>query len=475
MLLKLKKSRFLNCFWLLCLLLLVIAGCAGSGSDGTNTARVVVFSDVHFTPYDDPQIFPELVAAEADQWPAIFERSSVTTMGTWGDESNYNLLVSALDAVNQHAVDDAVVIFTGDMLAHHFSDNFYKLYGSQDETAFQAFVLKTVTFFTHQLRERFGDQPVVFTLGNNDSYAGDYAIKPGGRFLADTSGLFYHALLEDSAQPNQFMQSYQAGGYFSANPDGSKIQFISLNTVMFSNHWPETASGYSEQDAWDQLAWLDITLAAAAARQHSVWLIMHIPPGADIYKTVKTYMDDTGHVSDGAIMWREKYQTRFLEIIAPYGDTIQFGLAGHTHMDEYRLWYPGDNTPARPFVVTPSISPVFGNNPGFKVLTIAPDNWQVLDYTASICPLENPEPAFAVSYSFLQTYMLQMPLFAALDTLYSNLASNTDDAHTFIGHYYSGHHAANPISDINWPAYRCGIGQMEKPAYVNCVNSPTTE
>jgi len=473
--LKLKKSIFLNGFLLLCLLLLVIAGCAGSGSDGTATTRVVVFSDVHFTPYDDPRLFPDLVAADADQWPAIFERSSVTTMGTWGDESNYNLLVSALDAVSRHAVDNTVVIFTGDMLAHHFSDNFYNLYGSRDEAAYQAFVLKTVTFFSNQLRARFGDQPVVFTLGNNDSYAGDYAIKPGGRFLTDTAGLFYHTLLEAGADPEPFMQSYQAGGYFSADPAGSKIMFISLNTVMFSTHWPETTPGYSEQDAWDQLDWLETTLAAAAARQHAVWLIMHVPPGANIYTTVKTYMDDTGHVSDGAMMWREKYQTRFLEIIAPYGDTIHFGLAGHTHMDEYRLWRPDGNAPARPIVVTPSISPIFGNNPGFKELTLSSENWQVLDYAVSICRLEDPEPAFARSYSFLQTYMLQMPLSAALDTLYSNLASSTNDSRAYIDHYYSEHNAASPISDITWPAYRCGIAHMERGAYVDCINFSTTK
>jgi hypothetical protein len=37
--------------------------------------------------------------------------------------------------------------------------------------------------------------------------------------------------------------------------------------------------------------------------------------------------------------------------------------------------------------------------------------------------------------------------------------------------YYSGHDAADVIDDVNWPAYWCGIGKMEKNEFIDCVNA----
>jgi hypothetical protein len=85
------------------------------------------------------------------------------------------------------------------MLTHGFSATFYTLYGSVDQTVMRQFTLKTVSFFTGLVRLNVVATPVVFTLGNNDSYEGNYKIEPNSVFLADTADLFYTDLLAGAA------------------------------------------------------------------------------------------------------------------------------------------------------------------------------------------------------------------------------------------------------------------------------------
>jgi hypothetical protein len=80
--------------------------------------QVVSFSDVHFDPFYDPQTFGALVAAPAEEWESIFERSTVTTVSTWSDETQYPLLVKALAAVGARSASSSFLFFGGDMLAH---------------------------------------------------------------------------------------------------------------------------------------------------------------------------------------------------------------------------------------------------------------------------------------------------------------------------------------------------------------------
>ena len=79
-----------------------------------------------------------------------------------------------LAAVKKQVSSSPVMLFQGDILAHKFRETFFQLYGGEDETALRSFVYKTVQFFVNQLRGVLPEGiPVMFMLGNNDSYAGD--------------------------------------------------------------------------------------------------------------------------------------------------------------------------------------------------------------------------------------------------------------------------------------------------------------
>jgi len=444
-------------------LLLFTAGCGGGGNDHSS---VVVFSDVHFNPFYDPTIFNSLVNSPENQWNEIFLNSAVTDPESWGNETNYPLLARMLEALRAQSTATPAAVFSGDMLTHGFSKKFYALYGSEDEAAMRAFTYKTVAFFAAQVRDYLGQIPVVFTLGNNDSYEGDYKIDPGGAFLADTADLFYTTLLLGKADYAGFSETYRAGGYYAVSV--GPVIFICLNTILFS---PNAATDI-EDAVSQELDWLDRTLAVARAHEKRVWLVMHIPPGADIYSTVTNYMDPAGRISDASTMWKTEYQDRFLNVIDTYADIIDVAFAGHTHMDEYRLDVNQNDASHTVILVTPAVSPLFGNDSAFKVIRIESSDWTPIDYRSTAYHFGDAAPVFGAYYTFTNAYApTETGLEPALAALFPRLRTDTTLRRAYSGYYYSGHNEAGPINDINWPAYWCGIGNMTKENYIQCVNT----
>lgn len=451
----------------LCIIAAWCSGCTSDSSPVKASAPIVVFSDVHFTPFYDPEIFWDLVDASPDLWAGIFKGSSITEPQSWGKETNYPLFIRMLRAVRQASASSPLVLFPGDILAHKFRETFFQLYGEEDEEAVRSFVYKTCAFFAGQVREHLSGIPVLFVLGNNDSYAGDYQLIPGGEYLADTSDLFYSTLLLGGADPETFHRTYAAGGYYTAQPSPSKVLFICLSTVLFSVNW---SSDGAEDAPMRQLDWLAQTLSDAKAQGKKVWILTHVPPGADVYATVSTHMDDAGRISDACMMWKADYQERFLEIIRPYGDTIEACFAGHTHMDEYRIMFWEDDDSQETVLLSPSVSPQFGNNPGFKVFTLSSVDWELQDYRSVAYPFQITDPTFETYYTFSSAYHLGSPLNPALTELLPELAADEAQRMNYSRFYYSGHDSGNPINETNWPAYWCAIRTLSKDDYIGCVN-----
>ncbi|MFA6034093.1 MAG: metallophosphoesterase [Myxococcota bacterium] len=440
----------------------------GCSSTTTDTARpVVVFSDVHFNPFYDPNIFPSLLAADPDQWPAIFQGSTVTSLSAWGEDTNYLLFMQTLTSINQNLGAAPLVIFTGDFLGHHFDTLFYSLYGSQDVAAMRAFSLKTVQFFVAQVRLYCENLPVMFVLGNNDEYEGDYLLAPNSPFLSDTAELFYSGLLLKTADQQTFLNTYKAGGYYVSQPLGNNMVVIALNTVFLT---PD-ASGVAGIDGaiQTQLTWLETTLASAKASGNKVWLLMHVPPGADEYKTASS-LDGGSQIATAGMMMQATYQASLLQILSNYPGIITMSLAGHTHMDEYRNML-GDTASASEIVeITPSISPRSGNDPAFKIITFSNTTFEPADYSSLNYDLSTLPAQFNSYYTFSTAYSMHGYMNADLTALVPELATASTKQGFYRGSFYSGHDSASSITNSNWPVYWCGIGKMVQQNIVDCVN-----
>ncbi|HOI16375.1 MAG TPA: metallophosphoesterase [Geobacteraceae bacterium] len=472
------RYRNLRLIGLLFAMILPLQFAACGGGTGTPTPSnkdfpVVVFSDIHFNPLYDPSLFKKLVSADAGEWAGIFQTSGMKGPSAWGADTNYPLLVLALAGIQRNMGSCPLVIFTGDLLGHYLPQTFFSLYDPdnashptpEDVAAMKAFTDKTVAFVMQQVRSSVGAVPVMFALGNADSYTG---LGPDSSFLSNTAEMFYSQFVNGTIDQQTFLNTYKSGGYYSAEPSGTNLTVIGLNTFEFS---PAFKDVHAEAVA-AELSWFDATLASAKARGRKVWLLMHVPPGADKYSTAQS-VDADGHITTATMMWNQDYQNRFLDILAKYPGLIALTLTAHTHMDEYRIMSPGNVAET-----TPSVAPYFGNNPAFKVFTISSDTWKATDYTSLNYDLATTPEQFSRYYTFSAEYLMQGYLDDSLARLYPALVSNHDKRKFYRDGYFSGHNYTvplgttfDPITDKTWPVYWCGIGKMGQQELMDCVNS----
>jgi sphingomyelin phosphodiesterase acid-like 3 len=458
---------------------------AGSGTSTTATSfPVVVFSDVHFNPFYDPSLVPALISAEADEWAGIFKTSSITAPSAWGTDTNYPSLELALSSIKQNLGSSPLVIYTGDVLGHGIPQYFYTtLTGTinprtpTEVAAMKAFTDKTAAFVMGQVRASVGNIPVLFAVGNCDSYSGhgptspDSNFSPSSTFLPDTAELFYSKFLNSTVDYKDFLSSFTSAGYYSAEPAGTNLMVIGLNTIVFSPGVP----GDNDSIVNTELAWFDSRLASAKSDGKKVWLLMHAPPGADIGTTAES-VGSNGQIASATMMWKPAYQTSFLQVLAKYPGIITLMLAGHTHMDEYRIPSSSDV-----LEITPAISPFFGNNPAFKVFTFASDTSKPTDYRSLNYDLAaTPAPGqFNSYYTFSIAYSMPGLLGDSLAQLFPTLAIDSAKQALYRGYYYSGHNSPNSAADThlntitntNWPVYWSGIGKMGQQELIDSVNS----
>lgn len=434
----------------------MICGCGGSSNAiGGASTSVLVFSDAHFNPLYDVSLLPALDAADPSQWKAIYEGSSVTTLPAYGADTNYHLFKLALSSIQKNLTGCRVVVFSGDLLGHGIAQLYTQNGGNNTQASINGFINKTTAFVTQQIRACVGDLPVIFAVGNCDSYTG---YGPDSTFLSGTVDSFYTQLLNGVADRQEFTTTFEAGGYYSVDLFDKRLKVIGLNTIMCAGLILED---YSTEVA-AQFAWFDAQLASARRLNQKVWLVMHVPPGIYLGGT----NDSTGQLSSVAMMWYDDYQDSFLEILSRYPGRVSFLLAGHTHMDEYRIL-----TSEHVVEVTPGISPVFNNDPAYKVFTVETASFAAVDYQSIKYSLATAPPAFVENYTFTESYSLSSCSSDALIRLFPQLASNSTLQTFFRASYFSGSASQNQITALNWPAYWSCVGNVSELSFINGVTS----
>jgi sphingomyelin phosphodiesterase acid-like 3 len=140
------------------------------------------------------------------------------------------------------------------------------------------------------------------------------------------------------------------------------LRIIFANTVFFSPRYRNACGSSDDADPGSAtLAWVETELAAAARAQERAWLVYHIPPGVDGFATLRT-----GSCPDTIVpMWKPTYATLFDALMRRYSNTVVASFAGHTHMDDFRL-LADDNGYFGFVLVTPALSPIYGQNPAFR-------------------------------------------------------------------------------------------------------------
>jgi sphingomyelin phosphodiesterase acid-like 3 len=334
--------------------------------------QFLIASDVHFNPFADRALVADLAAAPPSQWEPILNRSKPAAYSPYGQDTNWWLLKSALDAMRATEPHPALVMISGDLLAHGFPQAYAAAIHDSDREQYRAFVRKTVVFLAGEFRRRFKKTQILLTPGNNDNECGDYDIEAGGPFLSDTVGVVQKLARAGGG----LKDDWRALGSYSLQPSSIPgVRILSINTVFFSNKYQATSfanacAPVSSTAAAQTFSWLESNLAQAKQAGEKVWLMFHIPPGIDGYSSmVQIRRMAPGQCAKAIVpMWKPVWTARFDRLLGEYQSTITASFAGHDHTDDFRV------IPGAGFVlINPAISPIYGQNPAFRVVTFTTD------------------------------------------------------------------------------------------------------
>jgi sphingomyelin phosphodiesterase acid-like 3 len=426
--------------------------------------QFLILTDIHFDPFADPALVDRLVAAEVDAWPGIFAGGQ-QAFAQYGSDANYPLMMSALDAAKELLPQPDFVLYAGDYLVHQFETKFDAHAGGGPE-AFADFVVKTMTFVSEQLQGAFPQTPVYGTLGNDDAICGNYMIAPGRSFLAAVGGLWAGR----STHPEAFADFGVGGFYVVPHPTVPDRDLIVLNTVLWSTNYENRCNPAGGDPGAAQLSWLEWTLYRTKLRGRTASLLFHIPPGIDGYAS--SHGSSTCR-SDVTTLLQGVYEKPFLGLLERYREVLQDGYAGHTHMDDFRVVATEAGEPILLAHITPAISPIYLNNPGFGLVLYDRTSGAVLDYATvyltNLVGGRRGEARWAIEYTFRDAYgytAYDPETGAELAQAIRSDAAVRDDYITF----YPVTTASTdpPIDQQNWLAYSCAQTELSTEAFAAC-------
>ena len=428
----------------------------------------------------DPTLVADLAAADASQWEAILQRSKLTAFSPYGQDSNWWLVRSAFDAMARTVPNPALIMFTGDMLAHSFPKTFRSITHDNDPDHYRAFVLKTFDFMALELRKRFPDVKILVTPGNNDEECGDYSIAENGVFLSDTA----RRARDLAREGGQFEATWKSlGSYSIEHPTLRGIRIVSVNTVFWSNKYRSTDFNKScatvDSTAGSaQLAWLESQLAEAEQTHEKVWLMFHVPPGIDGWASTHPNPGGSGANSapakscaDSIVpMWVPQWTASFEKLMKQYQSTVLASFAGHTHVDSFMV--VGSDKDVRQFVlINPPISPVYDQNPGFRIVNFRGNGTLADQTTYYLTNLTkaggNTRGRWKKEYSFSRQWKTRQLDGASLAKVYNEIATESDARARWLKLYMvSSTDAPVPTEDVK--GLYCAMSALDPKSYASC-------
>jgi sphingomyelin phosphodiesterase acid-like 3 len=459
-----------------CLLALLLSATTWSAGAHAQDGQFLLITDLHFDPFFDAELFPRLAAAPAEEWAEILESGQPLVLNPIGTDSNYALLKSSLDDARRRLPRPDFILYPGDFIAHSWQSKYDRLAPSsraKEPAAYQAFTAKAVQFVGHEFGKRWTQTPILPTLGNDDSYCGDYMIEPAGPFLRMFAE-FWPPLLGSTAgtdaEREEFAKSFTAGGYYTVRlPKLAHHRLVVLNSVFFSTQYDNPCGQPTQTPVDDQFAWLNETLDRAAAAGEKVWLLMHIPPGIDGYTSALNEPKQ----DPPATFWQPAITSRFLRLIEQRRETIQMSFVGHTHMDDFRV-IQLNGQPALLSKIAPAVSPIFGNNPGYQVYQHDRASGRLLDYQtyylSNLGDKKQPTPLadarWKLEYAFRAAYDLPDVSAASVARLVGGIQGNRAIADSYTRFYTVGAKPAFGPETIE--AFSCAILNTTPGEYQRC-------
>jgi len=180
---------------------------------------------------------------------------------------------------------------------------------------------KTIQFIAQLFKDHFPRVPIITAMGNNDTYGADYALQDA-KFLNDFADAWAPNL------PKVSGDAIKAQGYYTWVSGNLKLIVINSALLSYGGNYPQADT---------MLKWLQTNLSATGPK--NVWIIMHIPPGLNVYSAHS--------------FWNPDHTQTFINTVVKYSSKIKLSIASHTHFNDFRVFYNATNNPVSYMRIVP--------------------------------------------------------------------------------------------------------------------------
>ncbi|XP_004925235.2 sphingomyelin phosphodiesterase 1 [Bombyx mori] len=347
--------------------------------------------------------------------------------GYWGDYRNCDSPIWAFDDVIDRIAETHknidVLYYIGDTIDHGVWETSYELINDMNR------------YLIEKIRKTFGDDvQVIPVLGNHES-------QPTNQFapsrvigdhlnttwlyegLVDKWGFY---LTEDSKRT-----LLERGEFSQLVRPGLRVIVLNNNVAYRYNWWLV----YDPLDAKKHLDWLVEELYKAEIAGEKVHILAHIPPG----------------VHDLTYTWTREYN----KIVNRFTNTIAAEFNGHTHSDEFKVFYNQQGTPINVAWGGGSATSYTFYNLNYKIATINTRTFEPLNIVnyaynlteANLTP--NRRPHWFQLYDMKNTFGLtDLSAVSMNDLVYKMVTTNKEYLEKYAAFY-------SKLSDTRWP--NCNI------------------
>lgn len=304
---------------------------------GSPQSRVLFLTDIHWD-----QEYEAGSAADCRD-PLCCRNDSGTPSwrrreaGYWGTYSKCDLPLRTVENLLEHVAKTGPwdwVYWTGDIPAHNV----------WSQTRKQQ--LSELTVISTIIHKHLGSNVTVYpAVGNHESTPVN-SFPPPFVHGNMSSAWLYDAMAEEWARwlPEQALKTLRYGGFYTVEiQPGLRVVSLNMNFCARENFWLMVNS----TDPANQLQWLVQVLQTSEDKGEKVHIIGHIPPGLCL----------------GSWSWN------YYHIVNRYESTVIGQFFGHTHLDEFQMFYD-EATMTRPLgvaFIAPSVTTYVNLNPGYRV------------------------------------------------------------------------------------------------------------
>lgn len=359
---------------------------------GSPQSRVLFLTDIHwdqeYAPGSAADCKDPLCCRNDSGMPSWRRREA----GYWGTYSRCDLPLHTVEHLLENLAKSGPwdwVYWTGDIPAHNV--------WSQTRTQ----QLSELTVISRLIHKHLGPNVTVYpAIGNHESTPVNSFPPPFIRGNKSTEWL-YSAMAEEWAPwlPETALKTLRYGGFYTLEiQPGLRVVSLNMNFCAQENFWLMI----NATDPANQLQWLVQVLQSSEDKGEKVHIIGHIPPGLCL----------------GSWSWN------YYHIVNRYESTIAGQFFGHTHTDEFQIFYD-EETLSRPLsvaFVAPSVTTYVNLNPGYRVYIVdgnySNSSRMVLDHETYILNLTeanhhpetpwspDPNPKWTLLYRATEAYGL---------------------------------------------------------------------